>query len=79
MRSLVLILMLLLCGCGSLHESYVKQDRNNYETLWPRVEKMLEATDIFDEDQEKDINDRGEAWDAWTTQGMNSFKKEKDE
>ena len=74
MRKLLLSLVLIFSGCGSLHEEYVKQDRNNYETLWPRIEKMLESTTEYDDDQKADIQDRGNAWDAWTTQGMKAFE-----
>ncbi len=70
-----LLILVLLSGCETLHENYVKQDRQNYETLAPRIEKMMETSDHYTEDQEQDIKDRLKAWDAWTTQAMETFAK----
>lgn len=67
--------ILILAGCGSLHENYVKQDRNNYETLWPLVEEMLE-TAPYDTVKKLDIKDRGMAWDLWTSEALEAIKKE---
>lgn len=78
MRKLMLGLTLVLAGCGSLHEGYVRQDRANYETLAPRVRKMLKTTTEFDAQQKTDIYDRLEAWDASSQAGMDAIKKDGD-
>jgi len=76
MRKLMLGLTLVLAGCGSLHENYVKQDRANYETLAPRVRKMLKTTTEYDAAQKQDIEDRLQAWDASSQAGMDSIKEQ---
>ncbi len=75
MRQMLFILVLL-AGCGTLHENYVKQDRANYETLAPRIRKLMETSDHYDEDQEADIEDRLQGWDAKTTQALATLKEE---
>ena len=74
----LIICVVLLAGCGTLHEDYVQQDRNNYETLWPCVEKMLETSE-YDDAKKKDIRDRGAAWDLWTFEGLEAVKKDSKE
>jgi len=71
----LMISLVLLMGCGTLHEDYVKQDRNNYETLWPCIEEMLETSD-YSEDKKLDIKDRGASWDLWTLEGLEACKDE---
>lgn len=68
----LLIMVVLLCGC-SLHEDYVRQDRDNYETLRPVIERYMAESDAFDEDFEADIADRLNGWDAKTTQALATF------
>lgn len=68
-----LIGLLLVAGCCSLPVDYVKQDRRNYETLAPRIRKLLETSDYYDEDQEADIEDRLQAWDFKTAQALASI------
>ncbi len=79
MRKLALGLVIFLAGCGSLHESYVQQDRANYETLAPRVRKLMETSDHYTPKQEQDIEDRLQGWDAKTLQGLADIKKAKGE
>jgi len=70
-----LIGLVLVCGC-SLHEDYVRQDRANYETLRPVIEKWIAETETFDDDFEADITDRMNGWDARTTQALETFESE---
>ena len=79
MKKTILVLAILLSGCGSLQENYVKQDRANYETLAPRIRKLMETSDHYDADQEQDIEDRLQGWDAKTTQALAAIKKAKKE
>ena len=72
----MLFALVLLAGCGTLHEKYVKQDRANYETLAPRVRKMLTSTTEYDDDQKQDIEDRLKAWDLKTTEALKSLEDE---
>jgi len=74
MRRLAIILVLFFSGCCTLNENYVKQDRMNYETLAPRIRIFVSSSDQFTDDQKQDIKDRLEAWDLWTTEGLNTFK-----
>ena len=66
MRKVLLGLVVVLAGCGTLHEKYVRQDRANYETLAPRVRKMMAASEVYSPMQEKDIEDRLVACDTLT-------------
>lgn len=75
-RSLTLTLALLISGC-TLHADYVKQDRANYEQMAPVVRKCLELTDHYDDDFEKDIEDRLQAWDAWTSSAIAQIESSK--
>lgn len=71
-----LLLVFLLTGCGSLHESYVKQDRSNFETLAPKVNILLDNSSILPPDEEQDIRDRLNSWDARTTAAIKSLGEE---
>lgn len=79
MKKLLLAGIIMLAGCGSLQESYVKQDRANYETLAPRVRKLMETSEHYTAEQEQDIEDRLQGWDAKTTQALADIKKAKEE
>lgn len=68
-----LLCLVLLTGCGSLDAAYVKQDRANYETLAPRVRELLDKTDIFPADEEDDIRDRLNGWDARSANGVKAL------
>jgi hypothetical protein len=48
----------------NLQKEYVQQDRRSYDTLAPRIEKLMETSDHYDEDQEQDIRDRLNMWEA---------------
>jgi len=72
----MLFAVVLLAGCGTLNEKYVKQDRANYETLAPRIRAMLQETKLYDKDQKADIEDRLNSWDVWTTEGLESVTKD---
>lgn len=72
-----LLLGLVLAGC-SLNADYVRQDRNNYETLAPVVRRYIEDTSIYPPEKEDDILDRLEAWDAWSSAGMRSINERED-
>ena len=74
MKKLILALVLL-CGCGSLHENYVRQDRANYETLAPRIRKMMTTTTEYTPVQQADIEDRLQGWDAKTLAALESLEK----
>lgn len=74
MRKLVISLVIIFAGCGSLHEKYVKQDRANYETLEPRIRKLMETSEHYTETQEDDIKDRLQLWDARLIQAEEMFK-----
>lgn len=76
MRRLTYGLIFLLAGCCTLNEDYIRQDRANYETLAPRVRKMLKTTKEFDDVQKLDIEDRLEAWDTKSAAAMATLKKE---
>lgn len=79
MRALICGLAIVLAGCGTLNEKYVKQDRMNYETLAPRIRKMLTSTTEYDGDQKKDIEDRLQAWDTWSAEGVASLEEKENE
>ena len=69
-----LLLALVLCtGCCTLNQDYVKQDRKNYETLAPRIRKMLTSTTEYDDSQKQDIEDRLQGWDTKTAAGLEAF------
>jgi len=68
MRKLAVGLVFLFVGCGTLHEKYVEQDRANFETLAPRIRKMMDASDVYTDEQEGDIEDRLQLWDMRLTQ-----------
>jgi hypothetical protein len=74
-RFFALILLILISGC-SLHEDYVRQDRANYETLAPVVRKLLDTSDHYDDDFEKDIEDRLNSWDAWSSSAIASIESD---
>lgn len=67
--------LVLLAGCCSLNENYIRQDRANYETLAPRVRKMLVTTTEYDDDQKQDIEDRLQGWDASSAAGMETIRE----
>ena len=77
MRNLLFVSIIMLAGCGSLQENYVKQDRANYETLAPRVRKLMETSDHYDADQEQDIEDRLQGWDAKTTAALAPSRRQR--
>ena len=79
MRKLAVGLVFLFVGCGTLHEKYVKQDRANFETLAPRIRKMMDASEVYDDDQEADIEDRLQLWDARLTQAEAALKEKPSE
>ena len=76
MRKFLFPVILILAGCGSLHEDYVRQDRANYETLAPRIRKMLTSTTEYDDAQKQDIEDRLQGWDAKSAAAVATFNKE---
>lgn len=71
----ILLVSLLLSGCCGLQQVYVEQDRRNYDTLAPRIEKLMETSDHYDEDQEQDIRDRLVGWNLRITKGEESFSE----
>lgn len=79
MRKLAVGLVFLFAGCGTLHEKYVKQDRANYETLAPRIRKMMTDSEVYTETQEGDIEDRLQLWDARLTQAEALLKEKPSE
>jgi hypothetical protein len=78
MRKLAIGLVFLFVGCGTLHEKYVNQDRSNFDTLAPRVRKLMETSEHYTAEQEGDIEDRLQLWDARVTQAEATLKKEKE-
>jgi hypothetical protein len=72
-----LLFILLLAGCCTLQKDYVEQDRRNYETLAPRVRKMLETTTEYDADQKQDIEDRLQGWDTKSAAAMEAVSDER--
>jgi len=77
MRTMMLAVVLLATACSSLPEKYVKQDRANYETLAPRIRKLMETSDHYSEDQEEDIEDRLQGWDARSAAAMEAIQDER--
>jgi hypothetical protein len=73
MKNLLYASIILLAGCCTLNENYIRQDRKNYETLAPRIRTMLETTAAFDDAQKRDIEDRLQGWDAKSTQAMETL------
>ena len=53
-----LFILILLSGCCTLNEGYVRQDRKYFDTMTPRVLEMIDDTEIYDEDQKQDLRDR---------------------
>lgn len=62
--------LILMAGCCTLNADYIKQDRQNYETLAPRIRKMLRSTAEYSPAQKQDIEDRLNGWDVRTSQGI---------
>jgi len=77
MKKLLISAVLALTACGSLQESYVKQDRKNFETLAPRIRTMMAKSDVYTPAQEADIEDRLQAWEAWTDAALKTIEEEK--
>jgi len=71
-RGIKILLVLLLSGC--LCQDYVEQDRRNYDTLAPRITRMLGSTTEYDEDQKQDIKDRLQSWDTRLTQAEKLYE-----
>ena len=72
-----LCILILLVGCGSLHEDYVKQDRANYETLAPVISSLLAESKKMSAADKADVEDRLQGWDTKTTAALESIAKEK--
>ena len=70
----LLVLLALVTGCGSLHADYVRQDRANYETLAPVVRRLIQESDVLDPDEEADVEDRLNGWDARTSAAVKSLE-----
>jgi hypothetical protein len=53
-----LILILFLTGCCTLNQDYVRQDRKDFDTFTPRIEKMIDDTTLYTGAQKEDMRDR---------------------
>ena len=78
MKKLLFCCLILFSGC-SLNENYVRQDRANFETLAPRIRKMMTTTTEYDESQKGDIEDRLQLWKARITQAEAALKEDDSE
>ena len=58
MKKMMMLAAMLLVGCGSLQRQYVEQDAADFKTMSPRVLKMIDETQLYDEDQKQDMRDR---------------------
>lgn len=71
-----LILILFLTGCCTLNQDYVEQDRKDFDTFTPRIEKMIDDTTLYSDAQKQDMKDRLKARDARITQAEETFTDE---
>jgi len=78
MKNLLLVCVIALAGCCTLNEDYVRQDRKDFDTFAPRVEKMINETTLYDEDQKQDMRDRLKGRDARITLAEDFIKEAAD-
>lgn len=71
-----LLLIILLSGCCTLNEDYVRQDRKDFNTFTPRIEKMINESTFYTDAQKEDMRDRIKARNLRITVGEATFKKE---
>jgi len=58
----LLFALIFATGCCTVQRHDVEQSRRNYNTLAPRIHKMLK-TSTYSKEQRQDIRDRLTAWD----------------
>lgn len=71
-----LLIILFMTGCCTLNEDYVRQDRKDFDTMTPRIMRMLNDTTLFTDFQKGDIEDRLNARDAKISAAEALLKKE---
>jgi len=75
MRPFLVSLVIVFSGCCGLQQAYVEQDRRDFDTMTPRVKRMIEATDLYDDDQKQDMLDRLTGRDLRITRGEEAFSE----
>lgn len=70
----LLSLLLLTSGCGSLNERYVQADRATFNAVGARMKKYIDADPSLSELQKKNRKNTIDSWDARVTEAERFLK-----
>ena len=77
MKAVVLSLVLVLAGCGSLHEQYVEADRQTYEFAAPKLKEWAQSKTTPEDDEWVGIvDDKLTSWEARIARAKKHLEEE---
>lgn len=63
-RLIVLVLLFIFSGCGTLHQGYVEADRGTYDAFSKRLEGWIDDDLSLDSDKKGDYHGLKDSWEA---------------